>query len=94
MIASTWRHRELIIEMVRHDFEQRYRGSYGGILWSFAHPAAMLAVFTLAFGGLFPRGTSEPADGAIGYALNVFPGLLLFQALAEVINKARSESVV
>ncbi len=88
MIASTWRHRELIVEMVRHDFAQRYRGSYGGILWSFAHPAAMLAVFTLAFGGLFSSGAHEPAGGSIGYALNVFPGLLLFQALAEVINKA------
>lgn len=88
MIVSTWKHRELIAEMVRHDFAQRYRGTYGGVLWSFAHPAAMLAVFTLAFGGLFSRGASEPAGGAIGYALNVFPGLLLFQALAEVINKS------
>ncbi len=88
MIVRAWKHRELIVEMVRHDFVQRYRGSYVGILWAFANPAAMLAVFTLAFGGLFSIGTPEPASGSIGYALNVFPGLLLFQALAEVINKA------
>jgi lipopolysaccharide transport system permease protein len=88
MIACTWRHYELILEMVRHDFTQRYRGSYGGILWSFANPLAMLAVFTLAFGGLFSRGAYESEGGVIYYALNIFPGLLLFQALAEVINKA------
>lgn len=88
MISRIWKHRELIAELVRHDFAQRYRGSYGGVLWSFAHPAAMLAVFTLAFGVLFSKGVHESAGGALGYALNVFPGLLLFQALAEVINKS------
>lgn len=88
MIIRIWQHRALLAELVRQDFTQRYRGSYGGILWSFAQPVALLTVFTLAFGVLFSREALAPSGGGTAYALAVFPGLLLFQALAEVLNKS------
>lgn len=88
MIQACWTQRALLVELVRHEFARRYRGSHGGILWSLVQPLAMLAVFTLAFGVLFARGSASPTGGAAAYALEVFPGLLLFQALADVMNKS------
>jgi lipopolysaccharide transport system permease protein len=88
MIRSCWTQRALLAQLVRHEFARRYRGSHGGILWSLAQPLAMLVVFTLAFGVLLWRGAGNPAGGAAAYALEVFPGLMLFQALTEVMNKS------
>jgi len=39
-----------LLELVKREFTGRYRGSFGGILWSLAQPLFMLAVYTVAFG--------------------------------------------
>ena len=50
MLATLWRHRELVGELARREFSGRYRGSFGGAAWSFAQPLLLLAIYTVAFG--------------------------------------------
>lgn len=87
MIASLGRNRALVMELVRREFSGRYRGSFGGMAWSFAQPLFLLAVYTFAFGVIlkarwgFPGGTAD-------YALMVFAGLIVFNAFSECLLKA------
>jgi len=88
-LTTAWRHRDLLLELVKREFTGRYRGSFGGLAWSFAQPLFLLAVYTVAFGVIlrmrwdFPGGTGD-------YALMVFAGLIVFNAFAECLTTAPS----
>ena len=87
MFATLWQHRSLVLELTKREFSGRYRGSFGGIVWSFAQPLFLLTVYTIAFGVIlksrwgFSGGTAE-------YALMLFAGLIIFNAFAECLNKS------
>jgi len=87
MLRTLWRHRALVAELTRREFSGRYRGSFGGVAWSFVQPLFLLAVYTLAFGVIlkarwgFGGGTGE-------YALMVFAGLIVFNAFSECLSRA------
>ena len=88
-MSSAWRHRELLLELVKRDLWGRYRGSFGGLAWSFAQPLFLLAVYTLAFGVIL-RMRWGFGGGTGDYALMVFAGLIVFNAFAECLNAAPS----
>jgi lipopolysaccharide transport system permease protein len=49
------RYRELFANLFRRNFQARYRGSVLGIAWSLVNPLALMAVYLLVFGVLFPN---------------------------------------
>lgn len=87
IFRTMWRQRSLVLELIRREFAGRYRGSFGGIVWSFAQPLFLLSVYTIAFGVIlksrwgFSGGTAE-------YALMLFAGLIVFNAFSEVLSKS------
>ncbi|MEP7068173.1 MAG: ABC transporter permease [Usitatibacter sp.] len=87
MLRTLWRNRSLVLELARREFSGRYRGSFGGVVWSFAEPLFLLAVYTLAFGVIF-KARWGFAGGTGDYALMLFAGLIVFNAFAECLNKA------
>ena len=87
MSALAWRHRALVAELAKREFTGRYRGSFGGLAWSFAQPLFLLAVYTVAFGVILQMRWGF-AGGTGDYALMVFAGLIVFNAFAECLNNA------
>ena len=87
MWRTLWRHRALVVELARREFAGRYRGSFGGVAWSFAQPLFLLAVYTLAFGVILKTQWGF-AGGTGDYALMVFAGLIVFNAFAECLARA------
>ncbi|WP_438978912.1 ABC transporter permease [Polynucleobacter sp.] len=87
MYLSIWHKRGLVIELTKREFSSKYRGSFGGLIWSFAQPLFLLTVYTIAFGVIlkarwgFSGGTRE-------YALMLFAGLIVFNAFSEVLTKS------
>lgn len=87
IFLTLWRHRSLVLELTKREFSGRYRGSFGGIVWSFAQPLFLLTVYTIAFGVIlkarwgFSGGTAE-------YALMLFAGLIVFNAFSECLSKS------
>jgi lipopolysaccharide transport system permease protein len=87
LFLSIWRHRSLVLELTKREFSGKYRGSFGGIVWSFAQPLFLLTVYTIAFGVIlkarwgFSGSTRE-------YALMLFAGLIVFNAFSEVLTKS------
>lgn len=82
-----WQHRSLVLELSRREFSGRYRGSFGGVVWAFAQPLFLLAVYTIAFGVIF-KARWGFAGGTGDYALMLFAGLIVFNAFAECMAKA------
>ena len=88
-IASLWSNRELWWRLTEREILGRYRGSALGILWSFITPLAMLAVYTFVFSQVFKArwGTLENA-GPLGFAINLFAGLIVFNVFSECNSRA------
>lgn len=88
--STLWRHRELWWRLTEREVLGRYRGSVLGLSWSFLHPLAMLAVYTFIFSQVFKTrwvSTSMPEE-PLGFAANLFAGLIVFNIFAECANKA------
>ncbi len=80
-------HQELIWTLVQREFSGRYRGSFGGVLWSFAQPLFMLLVYTTAFGVIL-KARWGLSSNTIDYAFMLFAGLIIFNAFSECLSKA------
>jgi lipopolysaccharide transport system permease protein len=87
MFQSTWRHRSLFLELTKREFAGRYRGSFGGIFWSFIQPLFLLSVYTIAFGVILKARWGFPGNTA-DYAFMLFAGLIIFNSFSEVLIKS------
>jgi lipopolysaccharide transport system permease protein len=88
MVASLWRHRDLITMMVRREVLGRYRGSLLGILWSFFNPVLMLAVYTFVFSVVFRARWNAGSESKTEFALVLFVGLIVFNLFADCVNRS------
>ena len=89
MLRSVLRYRQLIFEMIRRDVVGRYRGSLGGLVWSFINPLLMLAVYTFVFSVVFKARWGTPSNSENSeFAIILFMGLIVHALFAECINKA------
>lgn len=87
ILASLVKNRGLILELVVRDIGGRYKGSFGGVLWSFANPLFMLGVYTLVFGTIFNMRWGGAAS-TLEFSLVLFSGLIIFNFFAECLNRA------
>jgi len=87
LFRSIVKHRSLLLELIKRDFSSRYRGSFGGIIWSFIQPLFLLSVYTLAFGVILQARWGFSGSTA-DYALMLFAGLIIFNVFAEVLTKS------
>ncbi|HVO68404.1 MAG TPA: ABC transporter permease [Aggregatilineaceae bacterium] len=87
---SLWHYRSLIVELVKRELSQRYRGSFLGALWSYIVPLFMLLIYTFVFGVIFKtRWTTDGADTpTTEFALILFAGLTPFNLFSETANRS------
>ena len=80
---------DLLWQLGKRNIQGRYRGSVLGWTWSFATPLLMLAVYTFVFSEVFKARWGDLQDlGPLGFAINLFAGLIVFNAFAEVANQS------
>ena len=88
-IDNLWLNRELWFRLTEREILGRYRGSALGILWSFINPLAMLAVYTFVFSQVFrARWGSLEESGPLGFAINLFAGLIVYNVFSECLSRA------
>ena len=81
--VSLWR------TLVSQDMAVRYRGTLLGRAWPFVMPVAMLALYGFVFGAVFrARWPGLEENDHLGFALNLFLGLLVHGLLAEAVGQA------
>lgn len=79
----------LVYQFVKRDILSRYRGSVLGVGWTVLNPLMMLALYTFAFAGILKtRWPGAETLGGIGYAMNLFAGLIIFNLFSEVAGRA------
>ena len=88
MLVSLWRNQELITILIKREVLGRYRGSMMGILWSFFNPVFMLTIYTFVFSVVFKARWNEGSDSKTEFALILFAGLIVFNLVAECVNKS------
>jgi ABC-type polysaccharide/polyol phosphate export permease len=49
LFLSIYRHHALILALALRDLQSRYAGTLGGVLWTFAHPLAVISIFYFVF---------------------------------------------
>lgn len=87
---SALQHRALIWQLSKREIVGRYKGSVGGILWSFINPLIMLTIYTFIFSVVFQARWGIESSNKIDFALILFAGLIPYQLFAECITKAPS----
>jgi lipopolysaccharide transport system permease protein len=85
---SLRRHSDLISQLVRREFAQRYRGSVLGALWAFVTPLIMVMVYTFVFTVVFPTrwGAAEAAE--TNFVVIYLVGALIHGLFAEAVGRA------
>ena len=78
----------LLYQMSRREIVGRYRGSMMGLLWSFASPLVMLAVYTFVFSVVFRVRWQTGGDDNASFALNLFAGVIVHGFFAECVNRS------
>ena len=78
----------LIQQLAKNDLRARYRESVIGKLWLVVTPLVMLLLYSLVFSIIFKaRWESLGADVYSSYAIVLFPGLMMYQLMMEVLQK-------
>jgi len=90
LLASLYKNRILILDLIKREVVGRYRGSTMGLLWSFFNPVLMLAVYTFMFSVVFKARWVGGSDSKVEFALIMFTGLMMFNLFGEVVNRAPS----
>jgi len=88
MVASFWRNKGLIRNLVHREVVGRYKGSMLGIFWSLATPIFMLSVYTFVFSVIFKARWGGGSDSKTEFALLLFAGLIIFNLFSECISRA------
>ena len=84
---SLWRNRKLIRSMVRRDILARYRGSFGGALWTFLNPLLLMATYAFVFGVVLKTRFGGDSSG-LGYVLYFLAGMLPWLAFSEAVGRS------
>ncbi len=86
---SLFMNRQLLGRLVEREVASRYRGSVLGWSWSILSPLLMLAVYTFVFSEIFQSRWGNLDDsGPLGFALNLFAGLIVFNLFSECVSQA------
>jgi lipopolysaccharide transport system permease protein len=82
------KNRSLLLQLLRRNIAARYRGSVLGLVWSFAHPLMMLAVYTFVFGIVFKArwGIEQFEDNRAAFPVIMFCGMAVFNVFSESVN--------
>ena len=86
-VLAIWSNRSLIRTMVRRDILSRYRGSFGGGLWTLLTPLLLMATYFFVFGiVLKTKFGNDPSRS--GFVLYFFAGMLPWLAFSEAAGRA------
>ena len=81
--------RGLIWQFILREVQQRYRGSYLGILWAMITPLLTLVIYTFVFSVIFKaRWRGSESESFMDFALTLFSGLLAFNVFSECATRA------
>ncbi len=86
-VRSIWSNRKLMLSMVRRDILARYRGSFGGALWTFLNPLLLMATYFFVFGVVLQSKFGEDTSRT-GYVLYFLAGMMPWLPFSEAVGRS------
>ncbi len=86
-VLTMWRNRGLIRTMARRDILSRYRGSFGGGLWTVLTPLLLMLTYFFVFGVVLDA-KFEQDPSRSGFVLYYFAGMLPWLMFSEAAGRA------
>jgi lipopolysaccharide transport system permease protein len=87
-LSVGWRHRELILAVLRRELADRFSGSLFGWVWAVIGPLITLLIYTMTFTQAMQLPLASAQGGTSSYALSTFLGLIIFGLFAELCGRA------
>jgi lipopolysaccharide transport system permease protein len=91
LLELIYKHRELVIELVKRELRDRHVGQLLGTMWAYGHPLLLMLMYSLLFAYVFPTrfvGSSGQRD----FALSVLSGIVSWLAFQDLL--ARSTTIL
>jgi lipopolysaccharide transport system permease protein len=86
-VLTIWRNRGLIRVMTRRDVLGRYRGSFGGAVWTIFNPLLLMLTYFFVFAVVLQ--TRFPGDPSrSGFVLYYLAGMLPWLAFSEAVGRS------
>lgn len=77
----------LIVDLAKRDFTERYSGSVLGFIWSFIYPLINILIYMIIFGNLM--GARLPGMSSMwGYGIYLVAGLVPWTAFANTVTRS------
>jgi lipopolysaccharide transport system permease protein len=87
-LSIGWRHRELILAVLRRELADRFSGSAFGWVWAVAGPLITLGIYTVTLTKAMQLPVATAHGNTSSYALSTFVGLIVFGLFAELCSRA------
>ncbi len=88
LLQVNYRHRDLIVDLVHREFRIKYVGSLLGRYWSFLHPIALIAMYSLVFSKILQlRMGGQQFEHPWAFTLYLCGGLLPWNAFCEMLTR-------
>lgn len=86
LLGSIYRHQALICPLAWRDLQSRYAGTLAGILWTFAHPVAVITVFYFVFAIGFRSQGAGSMPFILWFVSGFVPWLFFNEALTSITD--------
>src|SRR5260370_3009318 len=87
-LSVGWRHRELILAVLRRELADRFSGSAFGWVWAVTGPLITLGIYTVTLTKAMQLPVATAHGNTSSYALSTFVGLIIFGLFAELCSRA------
>jgi len=81
-IKEIFEKREQIATLTKRDFQDRYTGSFLGVLWAFIQPLAMMLIMW----GVFTLGLKVQPSGSVPFVAYLFTGMIAYNFFADTVS--------
>ncbi|NWB87270.1 ABC transporter permease [Pseudomonas gingeri] len=92
LLRNVFRHRALILALAMRDLQSRYVGTLGGMLWAFAHPLAVVAVFYFVFAVGFRSQGPVNTSFILWFVCGLVPWFFFSDALQAITHSVTRNS--
>jgi lipopolysaccharide transport system permease protein len=88
LLRDTWRHRDLLAELVRRDLNESYAGSMLSRAWAILHPLMLIGLYLFVFGYIFTTRVGANLPETPDFAVFLLSGLACWLTVQNALVKS------